>query len=147
MSDASPTPFILDTSVLIAVARGDADVIALIRGYDARSQPLVIPALAMAGASLDARSEEADDLLAGLELLEVVTVAPLNGAEQAARLADLVARTGLDPWDAHVAASADVAICPILTLDAAKWQQPSVDLDEPLHISEIADPGEQDRRD
>ena len=147
MSDASPTPFILDTSVLIAVARGDADVIALIRGYDARSQPLVIPALAMAGASLDARSEEADDLLAGLELLEVVTVAPLNGAEQAARLADLVARTGLDPWDAHVAAIADVAICPILTLDAAKWQQPSADLDEPLHIIEIADPGEQDRGD
>lgn len=147
MSDASPTPLILDTSVLISVARGDADVIALLQGYDARSQPLVIPALAMAGASLDARSEEADDLLAGLELLEVVTVAPLNGAEQAVRLADVVARTGLDPWDAHVAAIADVAICPILTLDAAKWQQPSADLDGPLHIVEIADPDEQDRGD
>lgn len=144
MSDASLTPLILDTSVLIAVARGDADVIALIQGYDACSQPIVIPALALAGASLDARSEEADDLLAGLELLEVVTVAPLNGAEQAARLADVVARTGLDPWDAHVAVIADVAICPILTLDAAKWQQPSADLDEPLHIVEIADPGDQE---
>jgi len=144
VSEASPTPFILDTSVLTAVARGDADVIALIQGYDARSQPMVIPALAIAGASLDARSEEADDLLAGLELLEVVTVAPLNGAEQAARLAAVVARTGLDPWDAHVAAIADVAICPILTLDAAKWQQPSADLAEPLHIVEIVDPGDQD---
>jgi predicted nucleic acid-binding protein len=142
VSDVSPAPLILDTSVVAAVARGDADVIALIQGYDARSQPIVIPALA--GASPGARGEEANDLLAGLELLEVVTVAPLNGAEQAARLADVVVRTGLDPWDAHVAAIADVAICPILTLDAAKWQQPSADLDDPLHIVEIADPGDQE---
>ncbi len=133
MSDASLTPLIPDTSVLTAVARGDADVIALIQRYDARSQPIVISALAIA-VGLDARSEEAD-LLAGLELLEVVTVAPSHGAEQAARLADVVARTGLDPWDAHVAAIADVAICPILTLHAAKWRQPSADLDEPLHIN------------
>jgi hypothetical protein len=58
-------------------------------------------------------------------------------------LASIVARTGLDPWDAHVAAIADVAICPILTLNPAKWQEPAVNLDEPLHIIEIADPGEQ----
>ena len=87
MSTPSRTPLILDTSVLTAVARGDADVIALVQEYDARGQPILIPALAIAGASLDVRSEEGDDLLAGLELLEVVTVAPLSGAEQAARLA------------------------------------------------------------
>lgn len=74
-----------------------------------------------------------------LEFLEVVTVAPLSGAEQAARLAHLVARTGLDPWDAHAAAIADAAIYPILTLNAAKWEPPSADLDDPLHIIEIAD--------
>ncbi len=129
--------------MLTAVARGDADIIALVQQNDARGQPIVIPALALAGAALDTRSEEGDDLLAGLELLEVVTVAPLSGAEQAARLAHLIARTGLDPWDAHVAAIADVAICPILTLNAAKWERPSVDLDDPLHIIEIADPGDQ----
>ena len=89
---------------------------------------------------MDARSEEADDLLGGLELLDNVTIAPLRGTEQAARLADIIARTGLDPWDAHAAAIADVAIYPILALDAAKWRQPSADLDEPLHIIEIADP-------
>lgn len=144
MSGASRTPFILDTSVLSAVARGDADIIALVHEYDALGQPIVIPALAIAGASLDTRSEEGDDLLAGLGLLEVVTVAPLSGAEQAARLAHLVARTGLDPWDAHVVAIADVAVCPILTVNAAKWQRPSADLDEPLHIIEIVDPGDQE---
>jgi predicted nucleic acid-binding protein len=144
VSDATPTPLILDTSVLTAIARADPDIIGLIQAYDARPQPIVIPALAIAGASLDARSEEANDLLAGLELLDSVTVAPLHGAEQAARLAGVVARTGLDPWDAHVAAIADVAICPILTLNAAKWQQASADLDEPLHIIEISNPGDQE---
>lgn len=142
MSEATAPPFVLDTSVVTAVARGDPDIIALLQGYDARGQLLVIPALAIAGASLDARSEEADDLLGGLELLENVTIAPLRGTEQAARLADIIARTGLDPWDAHAAAIADVAICPILTLDAGKWRRPSADLDEPLHIIEISDPDE-----
>jgi hypothetical protein len=41
---------------------------------------------------------------------------------------------------AHVAAVADAAICPILTLEAQKWRQHARDLDEPLHIIEIADP-------
>lgn len=42
---------ILDTSVLAAVARGDADIIALVRAYEARGQPILVPALAIAGAS------------------------------------------------------------------------------------------------
>jgi predicted nucleic acid-binding protein len=73
-----------------------------------------------------------------------VTPAALSGAGQASRLAAVIARTGLDPWDAHVAAVADVAICPILTLDARKWQQPAAQLDEPLHIVEISDPSDGD---
>ena len=134
----------LDTSVVTAVARGDPDIIGLIQGYDARGQLLVVPALAIAGASLEVRGEEADDLLGGLELLDNLTIAPLRGTEQAAGLADIIARTGLDPWDAHAAAIADVAIYPVLTLDAAKWRQPSADLDEPLHIVEVSDPGERE---
>ncbi len=140
--DAATTPLILDASILIAVARGEYDIIGLVQGFDSRSQPLVVPALASAGASLDAHSDESDDLLAGLELLACATAAPLSGAEQAARLADVIGRTGLDPWDAHTAAIANVAICPILTLNAGKWRQPSADLDEPLHIIEVADPDE-----
>jgi hypothetical protein len=142
VTDHTPTPFIRDTSVVTAVARADPDIIGLVQGYDSRNQPMVIPALAITGASLDAGSEEADDLLAGLELLDNVAGAPLNGAEQAARLADAIARTGLDPWDAHAAAIADVAICPILTLNAGKWRPHVADLDEPLQIIEIADPSE-----
>jgi predicted nucleic acid-binding protein len=140
VSDQPPTPFILDTSVLTAIARGDPDIIALIQSYDSRNQPKVIPALAIAGARLDARGDEAGDLLAGLELLDNAMVASLSGSDQATRLADVIARTGLDPWDAHAAAIADVAICPILTLNAAKWREHAADLNEPLHIAEIADP-------
>lgn len=140
MSDLTPTPLILDVSVLIAVARGDSDIIGLVQAYDSRKQPMVVSALAIAGASLDVRSQEGDDLLAGIDLLDHVTIAPLSGAEQAAVLAKVVARTGLDPWDAHTAAIADVAICPILTLNGAKWRQPAANFDEPLHIIEIADP-------
>lgn len=46
----------------------------------------------------------------------------------------VMARTALEPWDAHVAAIADASVCPILTLDAAKWRQHSEDLDDRLYI-------------
>jgi len=141
-SGATAPPYIVDLSVAVAVARFDASVMTLIQGYDARGQSLVIPVLALTGASLDVRTEDADDLLEGLERLGNAEVAPLRDAEQAARLAAVIARTGLDPWDAHVAAVADASVCPILTLDAPKWRQHSGDLDEPLHIIEIADPDE-----
>ncbi len=141
-SGATPPPYIIDLSVAVAVARFDASVMTLIQGYDARGQSLVIPVLALTGASLDVRTEDADDLLEGLERLGNAEVAPLRDAGQAARLAAVIARTGLDPWDAHVAAVADASVCPILTLDAGKWRQHSRDLDEPLHIIEIADPDE-----
>jgi predicted nucleic acid-binding protein len=141
-SGATAPPYIVDLSVAVAVARFDASVMTLIQGYDARGQSLVLPVPALTGASLDVRTEDAEDLLEGLERLENAEVAPLRDAEQAVRLAAVMARTGLDPWDAHVAAVADAAVCPILTLDAPKWRQHSGDLDEPLHIIEVADPDE-----
>jgi predicted nucleic acid-binding protein len=141
-SGGTAPPYILDLSIAVAVARFDVGVMTLIQAYDARGQSLVLPVLALTGASLDVRTEDADDLLEGLERLGNAEVAPLRDADQAARLAAVIARTGLDPWDAHVAAVADAAVCPILTLDAPKWRQHSGDLDEPLHIIEIADPDE-----
>jgi predicted nucleic acid-binding protein len=139
-SGAVRAPYVLDVSVVVAVARGDTEIMTFIQRLDGTGQPMVIPVLAVTAASLDVRSEEADELLEGLELLGNAEIAPLQGAEQAARLAAVIARTGLGPWDAHVAAVADAAVCPILTLDAAKWREHAGDLDEPLHIIEIADP-------
>jgi predicted nucleic acid-binding protein len=140
--EPAPAPWVLDTSVLIEVARGDAGTVTLVQELDARGRPLVIPALAVTGASLDVRSDEAAELLEGLERLGNAMTAALRDAEQAVRLAAVIARTELDPWDAHVAAVADASVCPILTLAAAKWHRHSGDLDEPLHIIEITDPDE-----
>lgn len=136
----SLVPLILDASILTAIARADVDIMTLILDYHAGRQPIIAPALAVTAASLDMPGEDAADFLGGLELLPSVMVAPLQGAEQAVRLAAVIASTGLDAWDAHVAAVADSAICPILTLDGDKWRQLRADLDEPLQIIEIADP-------
>lgn len=141
-SGAAPTPYVLDVSILVAAARADPGVTRLVIILDGRGQPLIIPALAITAASLDVRTEDADIAWRGLERLENTLVAPLRDAEQAARLAAIIARTGLDAWDAHVAAVADASVCPVLTLEAGKWRQHSDDLDQPLHIIEIADPDE-----
>jgi predicted nucleic acid-binding protein len=66
----------------------------------------------------------------------------VQDAEQAVRLAAILAQTGLDTYDAHVAAVADASVCPILTLDAPKWREHARDLEEPLHFIEIAEPGQ-----
>ena len=139
---AAPAPYVLDVSVLSAITRGDYGIMTFIQGLDASGQPLVIPALAIVAASLDLRSDDTEAILHGLERLGAVMIAPLRDAEQAVRLAAVIARTGLGPWDAHVAAVADAAVCPILTLDPAMWREHAADLDEPLHVIEIADPGE-----
>ncbi len=137
---ARPAPLVLDASVLIEAARGDFGIMTLLQGYNADAVPLVIPVLATVAASLDTRSDDAEAILHGLERLGNAMAAPVLDAEQAVRLADVIARTGLDPWDAHVAAVADASVCPILTLDAAKWREHAGDLDERLHFVEIADP-------
>ncbi|SEU47042.1 PIN domain-containing protein [Nonomuraea wenchangensis] len=144
MNSRTPrTPYLFDVSVLTEIARGDADLIRLVQRWDADHQPMVLPALAMTGASLDARTAEADDLLGGLDLFDRVEIAPLAGADQALALATIMARTGLEAPDAHVAAIADAAVLPILTLDRAKWEEASRAVEEPFHIREIDDsPGE-----
>jgi predicted nucleic acid-binding protein len=137
---AHPAPLVLDASVLIEAARGDFGIMTLLQGYDADGVPLVIPVLATVAASVDTRSDDAEAILHGLERLGNAMAAPVLDSEQAVRLADVIARTGLGPWDAHVAAVADASVCPILTLDAAKWREHAGDLDERMHFVEIADP-------
>jgi hypothetical protein len=87
-------------------------------------------------------SDGAAAALADLGRLGNAMTAPLGNVSQAVRLAEVISRTELDPWDAQVAMIADVSVCPILTLDAAKWESHLRDLDEPLHIIEVADSDE-----
>src|SRR5260370_36375982 len=121
-SGATAPPYILDLSVAVAVARFDAGVMTLMQAYDARGQSLVLPVLALTGASLDVRTEDADDLLEGQERLGHAEVAPLRDAEQAARLAAVIARTGLGPWGAPVAPLADPSGSPLLPPAAGQWR-------------------------
>jgi hypothetical protein len=114
----------------------------LVLALDGRGRPLVIPVLAITAASLDARTEDGDVALIGLERLENTMIAPLRDTDQAARLAAVIAKTGLETCDAHVAAVGDASVCPILTLEAQKWREHATALDEPLHIIEITDPDE-----
>lgn len=137
---AALPPYVLDMSVLAEVARGDRGTMILLQELDARRRPLILPVLAVAGASLDMRGDEAGELLEGTGRLGSAITAPVRDAEQAMALAAVISKTGLDPWDAHVAAVADASICAILTLDGAKWRRHAHDLDEPLHFVEIADP-------
>jgi hypothetical protein len=141
VSDHTPTPYILDTSVLQELVRGDGDLISLIQDFDRTGQPMVAPVLAVAGALLANRGvTDAEATLAGLSAFGNVAIAPLDGVDQAADLVDMIAATGLDPWNAHVAAIANVSVCPILTMNAADWQEPSAALEHPLHSIEIAEP-------
>lgn len=139
-SGAAPHPYVLDSSVLIAIARSDYGVMRLMQALDASGRTLVIPVLAVTGAALDAPGKDARASLRGLERFAGAKAVPLADAVQAARLAAVISRTGLDPWDAHAAAVADARVCPILTLNGAKWREHSHDLDEPLHFVEIAEP-------
>lgn len=139
---AALPPYVLDVSVLAEVARGDRGTMILLQELDSRGRPLILPVLAVTGASLDMRGDEAGELLEGTGRLGNALTAPVRDAEQALTLAAVISKTGLDPWDAHVAAVADTSVCAILTLNGAKWRQHARDLDEPLHFVEIADPGD-----
>jgi predicted nucleic acid-binding protein len=134
--------YVLDVSVLAEVARGDRGTMILLQELDARGRPLILPALAITGASLDMPGDEAGELLEGTGRLEGAFTAPVRDAGQALALAAVISKTRLDPWDAHTAAVADASITAILTLDGAKWRRHAHDLDEPLHFIEIADPGD-----
>jgi hypothetical protein len=58
-----PPPYVLDLSILTAVARGDAGVTGLLLILDRRGQPLVLPVLAVLQASLDTRTADGDRAL------------------------------------------------------------------------------------
>lgn len=57
-ADPVPKPWVLDVSVLVAIARADAEVTNLVITLDGRGQPLIIPVLAVAAASGDTRTED-----------------------------------------------------------------------------------------
>ncbi len=135
-------PYVLDDLTLTEVARGDADLIRLILSFDAAGQALVVPVLAAAAAYRDNPGPDAADSLRGIPELDHAMSAPVGDIAQAIRLIEIAEKTGLDVCAAQVAAVADASVCPILTVDADRWRRASASLSDPLHVIEIADPGE-----
>ncbi|MEU8201437.1 hypothetical protein [Streptosporangium sp. NPDC049046] len=133
-------PLILDTEILIELARGDNALLEMVARFDAEGQPMVMSVLAMTGASLDSASKDAADLLLGIATMQQITVAGPREPEHGIAVASVINRTGLDWGDAHVAALADSSVCPILTLNKSHWREAARAFDDPLHIIEIADP-------
>lgn len=138
-ADSPRIPVVLDVDLLTEIARGDTDLIQVVQRYDSGGSPMVAPALALTAAHAASRPAGLE-LLMGLARLPQVMVAPLQGLDQAAALADVMASTGLDPWPAHVAAVAHAGVLPILTLDSSAWAHPSAALPEPLFTIEITEP-------
>ncbi|WP_214103926.1 hypothetical protein [Acrocarpospora catenulata] len=132
-------PLILDTGMLSELARGDLDLMELVARLDEQGQPMVVSTLAVTGATLFAGKVNAD-LLLGICTMDSVTVAGTTTPEHGLALAEAINRTGLEPWDAHVAALADASICPVFTLDRARWEHPARAFDDPLYIIEITEP-------
>lgn len=133
-------PLILDTGILIELARGDSNLMEMVARFDAEGQPMVLSVLALSAASVDAGSKDSADLLLGIATMQQITVAGLREPDHGVALASAITCTGLDWGDAHVAAIADASVCPVLTLNKHHWEQAAHCFDHPLHIIEIADP-------
>ncbi|GAA4976711.1 putative nucleic acid-binding protein [Nonomuraea thailandensis] len=133
-------PLILDTGVLIELARGDLNLMEMVARWDEQGQPMVMSVVAVAAAARNSGSKDSADLLLGIATMGQITVAGLGEPEHGIILATVLGRTDLDWGDAHVAALADTSMCPILTLDSSSWTAAIRAFEEPLHVIEISDP-------
>ncbi|MGP4104559.1 hypothetical protein [Nonomuraea sp. KM90] len=135
-------PLILDTGVLVELARGDLNLMEMVARWDEHGQAMVMSVVAVASAARDSGSKDATDLLLGIATMDQITVAGLPEPEHGIALASVLGGTELDWGDAHVAALADTSLCPILTLDGSHWAPAIRAFEEPLHVIEIPDPPE-----
>jgi predicted nucleic acid-binding protein len=133
-------PLILDTGILVELARGDLNLMEMVARWDAQGQSMVMSVVAVAAASRASGSKDSTDLLLGIATMDQITVAGLREPEHGITLASVLGRTDLDWGDAHIAALADTALCSILTLDGSHWAAAIRAFDEPLHVIEISDP-------
>jgi len=136
----TPPPYVADVSILTALGRADQQAGTLMQSLDRMGQQVAAPVLAITGAVLGAESREDRDLLSdALERFGIFIIAPLRDKAQAAALAVAIGKTGLDPWDAHVAAVARASGCRILTLNGPKWREHRDDLGERLEFFQVED--------
>ncbi|GAA2360839.1 hypothetical protein [Nonomuraea africana] len=121
--------YVLDTSLLAEMGRGDFGLIDLVATLDGRSVRMSVPILALSVAAAHLNKDQRD-LLAGALLLEHVKLDGLSSLDDAVRLTVLVerlddppSRRSPDLVAAHTAAVARRLGWPVLTADRKRWSE------------------------
>lgn len=133
--------YILDASLLAEVGRGDNDVIALLQALDAADVAIVVPALAVTGATVEtAATNEQLAVMRGVGRLDSATFAALAAFDDTVDLGRMRLETDAPSqlWDVQTALQAVLRNCPILTTDAARWDAAEKELSGQLTVVEIS---------
>ncbi|SDL75479.1 hypothetical protein SAMN05421874_128104 [Nonomuraea maritima] len=115
--------YVLDALLLAEVSRGDPDVIALLQELDASQIPMIVPALAITGATVETAAT-ADQLavMRGVGRLGSTRLAALSVFDDSVDLAHMRKEMEGDLWDVQTALQAVLRGCPILTVDGTHWE-------------------------
>ncbi|OPG03169.1 hypothetical protein B1L11_40810 [Microbispora sp. GKU 823] len=136
--------YVLDTTVVSEVARGDLPLITMLFELDERGLQLMVPALVVAAVAAEMGGGDETGFLPavrGIARLEHGVYAPLGGFDDALELGQAAARLSHKRlWeDAHTVMLARRESADILTLDAGRWSDLELD---GARVAEIADPDE-----
>lgn len=133
--------YVLDVTVLADCARGDAELIGMIQQFDVDHVTLIVPALAVTGATIDVGgAPEQVALIRGICRLDSARFAGLTEFDDAAELARLRFVTTLEHlWDVHTAEVALNRGVPVLTLDHGRWREAVRETGGDLSVVEVSD--------
>ncbi|WP_433501724.1 hypothetical protein ACQP1K_29245 (plasmid) [Sphaerimonospora sp. CA-214678] len=140
----TPRGYVLDTTVVSEIARGDLPLITMLFELDEHGMQLVVPALVVAAVAAEmGGSDESGFLPAvrGIARLDHGAYGALGGFDDALELGQAAARlSDKRSWeDAHTMVLARRDGVDILTLDAGRWSELELD---GVQVAEIADPDE-----
>ncbi|MFI7637815.1 hypothetical protein [Nonomuraea sp. NPDC049400] len=133
--------YVLDAALLAEVGRGDNDVIALLQQLDAANISIIVPALAVTGATVETvATNEQLAVIRGVGRLDSTTFAALVAFDDVTDLARmrLEVRSPEELWDVQTALHAVLRNCPILTTDAKRWQATLDEMAGQLLVVEVS---------
>ncbi|WP_067542070.1 hypothetical protein [Nocardia crassostreae] len=120
------TGYVLDDTLLRALAQGDDDVANLIASLDARNVRMAVPVNTLLMAQAGLSDEQSEYLNAVVERVPHIRLDDLTELDHISAIARVEAwiREPEDIAAAHALALAKLLDCPILTLDLQRWKRP-----------------------